>query len=37
MMKYNVQLDRKYLKKYGYNDKEINWLIDNKYIILEEE
>lgn len=36
MIKYKVNLTREYLNKYGYNNAEINWLLDEKYIILNE-
>lgn len=32
MIKYKQKITREYLKKYGFNDGEINWLIYNKFI-----
>lgn len=34
MVKYGKKIDRPYLYKYGYNNAEINWLIDNGYITI---
>lgn len=37
MVHYKQKLSRPYLKKYGYNDAEINYLIDEKIITLEKD
>lgn len=37
MLRYKIKLSREYLNKYGYNNNEINYLIDKKIITLENE
>lgn len=37
MLRYNIKLTRAYLKKHGFMDSEINWLIQNDKINLTED
>jgi len=36
MVRLGIKYDRKYLQSHGFNDLEINWLVDDGIIILDE-
>ena len=36
MIRFKIKIDRKYLQQHGFNDLEINWLVDEGLITLDE-